>query len=210
MTCPGRWAGSWSGNAPTPAFRVSDNFADSSVDTDQWQQFAFGAVTGAEGAGNYTFTVANTGTGGASLFTQTRHDITGDVFASRLDSAGTQQAGLQAYPVEFQVDSNNRIFMNVSNGFIGAWEVVAGVSTPHSFTAYVPASHLWFQLREDAGTTYWESGADGITWTTLASAANPIATTDVTMLIATDTFLTLPVTESVIFGAVAAPVYVVP
>lgn len=207
MTCPGRWQGAWSDNGNLPAFRVSDDFADGSVDTAQWSQFAFGSVVGAEGAGTYTFSVDTSGTGGASLFTRSRYDITGDVFASELIDAGTQQPGLQAYPAEFQIDSNNRIFISVSNGFIGAWQTVAGVTANHGFTAYVPADHRWFRLRESAGVTYWEVGADGITWSTLASAANPIPTTDVVMLIATDTFLTLPGAEDVIFGAVAAPVY---
>lgn len=204
---PGRWDGSWASNADTPALRVADDFADNSVNTSLWTQFAFGSVTGSETGGTYQFAVTTAGTGGASLSTQTKRSMAGDCFATELISAGVQEAGLQAYPVEFQVDSNNRIFMNVAAGFIGCWQVVAGVSTDHGFTAYDSTLHRWFRLRESAGTTYWQVSANGVTWTTLASAANPIAVTDVTLLIATDTFLTLGGAKTVTVGQISAPVY---
>ena len=202
---PGRWLGSWGSSGMIPAFRQTDDFSDGVVDTRQWEQFAFGSVIGAEIPDFYVFTVDTSGSGGASLFTRSRHSISGDNWTVELVDAGAQEAGLQAYPVEFQVDANNRIFINVSNGFIGCWQTVAGVSTDHGFTAYNPAVHRWFRLSEDAGVTSWEVSTDGAMWTTLASVANPIPTDDVTLLFATDTFLALSEIKTVVVGHVGAP-----
>lgn len=208
--CPGRFAGSIAGGGLIPALRLADDFADNSVNGALWTQSAFGSVTGSETGGTYQFAVTTAGTGGAQLLSQSRYDITGDYFAAELTDAGVQEAGLQAYACEFQIDANNRIFMTVANGFIGCFQTVAGVTTDHGFTAYDAALHRWFRVMESAGDTYWEVSSNGVAWITLASASNPIATTDVTLLIATDTFLTLGGAKTVIFGQVSAPVYALP
>ncbi len=193
--------GSWGrrvkvGNGKRAVKRLADDFEDGSV-SPRWTQFAFGSVTGAETSGLYTFSVSTSGTGGASLSTAERYDMSGASFVTEMTSAGAQEAGLQAYPAEFQIDSNNRVFLVIGNGFIGTYQTVAGVTTDHGFTAYNAVTHRWFRLREASGTTYWEAGADGVSWTTLASAANPIDVTDVTLIVGADTFLTLGSTKTV-------------
>lgn len=202
----GRVAGTRAGDGMIPAYRLTDDFADGTVDFRQWQEFGFGSVSGGEVAGAYEFTVAaEAGTGGASLFTRARHSITGDGFVVELADAGGQVTGFQTYPVEFQEDASNRIFMNISNGFIGAWEVVGGVFTDHGFTAYNPTDHRWFRLREDAGITYWEAGPNGLDWGELASAANPIGTDSVILLCQADTFLEMETPKLVVIGHVGDP-----
>lgn len=42
-------------------------------------------------------------------------------------------------------------------------ECVAGVNNDRFFV-YNPARHKWFRMREDAGILYWETSANGVTW----------------------------------------------
>jgi hypothetical protein len=204
--CPGVWAGPRCGDGMLPAHQVADDFADNAVDGALWTQTAFGSVTGSETGGTYQFAVTTAGTGGAQLRTQSRYDMRGDYFAAELVDAGVAEAGLQAYAVMAELDSSNQVYITVSNGFMGAIENVAGVTTGLNFVAYDPALHRWFRVREFDGDTFWEVSANGVFWTEIWSAASPIALNDVTLLIATDTFLTLGGAKTVIFGQVAAPV----
>lgn len=203
---PGRPTGPRAGAGELPAFRLADDFADNSVDTQLWTQFAFGNGSGAETGGQYEFTITSGGTGVAQLLSQARYDLSGDYFATELTNAGVQESGLQAYAAMAQLDSSNQVYMTVANSIIGCIQNVSGSITGLDFSAYDAALHRFFRVREAAGTTFWEVSANGVFWTTLFSAANPIALTDVTLVIAADTFMSLGTTKTVTFGQVAAPV----
>lgn len=203
---PGRPTGPWAGDDNIPALRLADDFADNSLDTFQWTTFAFGNGSGSEVGGQYQFQITSGGTGVAQLLSQTRYDLVGGSFAAELTSAGVQENGLQAYAAMAQIDASNQVYITVANSFIGAIQNVGGSITGLAFVAYDAALHRWFRIREAAGTTFWEVSANGVFWTLIHSAANPIALTDVTLVIAADTFLSLGTTKTVTFGQVAAPV----
>lgn len=42
-----------------------------------------------------------------------------------------------------------------------------------SMVPYDPVAHRWWQLREQAGTMFFEASADGIAWTTIAQKPTP-------------------------------------
>lgn len=203
---PGRAVGPRAGAGELPAFRLADDFADNSVDTQLWTQFAFGNGSGSETGGQYQFQITSGGTGVAQLLSQSRYDLSGDYFATELTSAGAQENGLQAYAAMAQLNASNQVYITVANGNIGAIQNVGGSLTGLAFITYDAALHRWFRVREAAGTTFWEVSANGVFWDLIHSAANPIALTDVTLLIAADTFLSLGTTKTVTFGQVSAPV----
>lgn len=202
---PGRWRGTRAGDANRPIFRLTDDFEDGVLDP-QWRVFTGAGTSAVESGGLYTITINSGVTAGNAIYSFPWNAV-GDGLAVEMTSAGVQEAGLQAYPVSLQVDENNQVFINVANGFIGCYHVIGGVFTDHGFTAYNSTLHRWFRIRESAGTTYWEASAEGVTWTILASAANPIAYTDITASISANTYLTLGTTKTVSFGRVSAPVY---
>ena len=49
---------------------------------------------------------------------------------------------------------------------------------------YVAANHRWWQIREKAGTMYWEVSPDGATWTIVHMEATPAQTTAIVTLAA--------------------------
>ncbi|HEY5928372.1 MAG TPA: hypothetical protein VIV11_42090 [Kofleriaceae bacterium] len=50
--------------------------------------------------------------------------------------------------------------------------------------AYDATNHRWWQIRELAGTMYWETSPDGVTWTVRHSEPTPSATTAIVVLAA--------------------------
>lgn len=203
---PARPTGPRAGAGNLPAFRLADDFADNSVDTSLWTQFAFGNGSGSETGGQYQFQITSGGTGVAQLLSQSRYDLRGDYFATELTSAGVQESGLQAYAAMAQVDASNQVYITVANGNVGAIQNVAGSLTGLAFITYDANLHRWFRVREAAGVTFWEVSANGVFWSLIHSAASPISLADVTLLIAADTFSSLGTTKTVTFGQVAAPV----
>lgn len=203
---PARPTGPRAGTGNLPAFRLADDFADNVVDTSLWTQLAFGNGSGSETGGQYQIQITSGGTGVAQLLSQSRYDLSGDYFATELTGAGVQESGLQAYACMAQLDASNQVFITIANGNIGAIQNVGGSLTGLAFITYDVNLHRWFRIREAAGTTFWEVSANGVFWSLIHSAANPIALTDVTLLIAADTFISLGTTKTVTFGQVAAPV----
>ncbi|MDJ1137930.1 hypothetical protein [Streptomyces iconiensis] len=89
-----------------------------------------------------------------------RAGAVGDVFTQliiRSSVVGTQ--------VVFEVNaSTNLLLMVIHVGYIDE----VGASIP-----YDPVEHAWLRVREDAGTLYWETSADGRAWTVRHSVASP-------------------------------------
>lgn len=196
---PGSWGRMHAGSGNRPIRRLCDDFADGSLDP-QWRVFTGGSTSAAESGGQYTITLPP-GTAGNAIYSFP-YDAMGGGLAVELADAGVQEAGLQAQPIALQVDESNQVFLVVAAGFIGCWHMISDVSTDHGFTAYNAVDHRWFRIRESGGTTYWEAGADGSSWTTLASAANPISLANITASIAANTYLALGTTKTVSIGHV--------
>jgi hypothetical protein len=55
--------------------------------------------------------------------------------------------------------------------YFKAWR--ADAVTTEAEVAYDPLAHRWWQFRDEAGTTYWETSPDGLTWTTRLTAPTP-------------------------------------
>ena len=53
---------------------------------------------------------------------------------------------------------------------------------------YDPARDVWWQLRENAGTVFFDTSPDGVGWTNHGSAADPIPLDDVTVAIGAGTW----------------------
>jgi hypothetical protein len=106
-------------------------------------------------------------------------DLTGSHSHAQLVDAGDQTiTSLEVYPVHL-ANGNNSLSVMISGNVVAARKKINSTSTTVGSTlTYDSATMKWFRIREAAGTTYWEYATDpDSTWTTIASASNPITVT---------------------------------
>lgn len=118
------------------------------------------------------------------------YDLGGSYAFSQVYNAGNQAiTSWEVYPVVIQdsIKSANQVWIRVSTGNVYAQQKINGVTTTQNSIAYSASTMQWFRIREQSGTTYWDYSADCVTWTNLASAANPMQynTVQVTVQIGT-------------------------
>lgn len=65
--------------------------------------------------------------------------------------------------------------MALSAGVIQGLSNIGGVYTDFSPTSYDSTIHRFWRIRESAGSFYWETSADGLSFYTHGFIANPIA-----------------------------------
>lgn len=67
-----------------------------------------------------------------------------------------------------RINANNSVEFDIRGGGVGATitcrETVLGVSDEFSFL-YDPVIHIWFRIRENLGTIFWETSINGLSWT---------------------------------------------
>lgn len=109
------------------------------------------------------------------------YNFTGQQVSMKLVDAGNQSlASLEVLPVQVRSsDATNSLSWVVSGNTKVAYKKVSSTQTNVYSSAYSPSSDVYFRIRERNGITYWETSADGDTWVTNHSEANPI---DVTSL----------------------------
>lgn len=80
--------------------------------------------------------------------------------------AASAETGLQLYN-----DQGNLAVIAYSGGDMIATLAENGVTTSAAPVAYSATNHAWWQITESAGTLYFQTAPDGVTWTTLWSTA---------------------------------------
>lgn len=119
-----------------------------------------------------------------SITSLATYNLTGSSIFVQLKNAGNQSiTSWEVYPLYLYADSNNKIFIRVAGNSVQAIKVVAGVtSNVGSSATYNATTMQWFRIREASGTTYFEYAASPTgSWTTLASVADPITITALTV-----------------------------
>jgi hypothetical protein len=74
----------------------------------------------------------------------------------------------------------NYVGFSLNNGTLTFRRRVAGTNNDTS-TTYNATTHRWLRLRESAGTVYWDTSTDGVTWTNRRSNATGLTLTSVTL-----------------------------
>lgn len=150
-----------------------DNFNDNSFDTDKWVDWSGGQVS--ETGGQLVINNLLNDLNYNGIDSVRRYDITnGEAFVELVDAGNQALASLEVYPLQFITDVDNRLLWGIFNGTVAAIKRVGGSNTTVYSATYDNAVHRWFKIRENNGTTYWETSADGVSWTTRASEATPL------------------------------------
>jgi len=166
---------------------LTDNFNDNSIDAAKWVSFVSGTGSIAETNSQLELTVT-TSAGVARLRSVSAFDLTGSsVTAKIIDIANYTSSSLYFAPIWLRLDGSNEIAVDINEEGIRCRYLVAEAETISEIITYVPATHKYLRIREASGTIYWDYSTDGITWTNITSAANPITITSLYPQIELDT-----------------------
>ncbi len=80
--------------------------------------------------------------------------------------ANTQLEGNALLLLNTTVDHTDGPSVEFEAGMIMMRVRIADVIFDRATMPYDPVAHRWWQIRERAGRTYWETSPDGVTWTT--------------------------------------------
>ncbi len=159
-----------------PVSSLTDYFPGSSLDVSKWNAITGSVTVSGNSVSLKTTAGAATYNGFHSILSA--YNLTGDTCSAEVISPGNQAlASAESYPVQLELDANNVIGFLITGNQIAAYRKVATVNTFANFTAYSATNHKFVRLREASGTTYWEVSANGITWNSFFSIANPFAVT---------------------------------
>lgn len=156
---------------------IDDNFNDNSIDGAKWDNGGSGQVVETN---NQIEITTQTGANYFQLIAVDPQPLINSSMAVEVKDAGNQALTTRQTILYAELDTNNKVYLQIDQGNLSANYVVAGTPTYGAASVtYNSTTHRWLRLRELGGTTYWEYSADGDSWTTLYSLANPIALTAV-------------------------------
>ncbi len=145
-----------------------------------WATFAAGSATFAYSTGGaqvvYPASTSNTFDG--EVNTTTQYDLTGNrVFVNVLNVPAGATSTDCFMTVRASGSNTNRLEILWEAGTLYMQKIVASAQTNLTSFTYNATTHAWWSIRENGGTTYWETSPDGINWTVQFSATNPITVT---------------------------------
>lgn len=108
-------------------------------------------------------------------------DLANSEITVKIDTAISSTYASAEQEMKVTKDASNTISLNliVDTGvvYLQAYKTVAGTQTQVGSVAYNHSTMKYWRFRDNGTTTYWEYGADGVTYTTLYSVASPFVMT---------------------------------
>lgn len=158
------------GSNPNPAVAtLSDSFAGSSIDSTKWTTTTQSGGSITEGGGFLHLTPnANSGATQLSIQSNNLYSLVGSSAYVQVAQVVNSSAPVDNNFALVQ-DPSNAVAWWFSGGTLSATRTSGGVKTTVSTLSYSPSSHVWWRIRESGGTVFWDTSADGQTWTTQGS-----------------------------------------
>jgi hypothetical protein len=155
---------------------LRDTFNDNVVDTTKWPS---NYNTGAGGlpteTGGRARVVCSTGFSAYTsdnTYTLADSHIWAEVFPPAAGGAATE-AWAQLL-ITSSTSGTDAIFeVNAVTGLLTMAVRVGFFDAGATTLAYSSVTHRWLRIREDSGTLFWDTSADGLTWTNRRSTASP-------------------------------------
>lgn len=108
-----------------------------------------------------------------TLYSAVRYDLTSSFILAQLVQAGNVGNGSVSAILSAEVSAGNSEQILVEGNNLIFRESVSTVNNDTSIT-YNPTTHAWLRIRESAGTIYWDTSPDSITWTNRRSKSTGI------------------------------------
>ncbi|MDX2845419.1 hypothetical protein PV377_42010, partial [Streptomyces ipomoeae] len=149
---------------------LADDFADGTLNTTLWSG-SYGDPTESSGKAHIPCSTGYAGLKSATTYTLTSNSVFVRLHAA--DPTGATSAAASVLVLSSVGGSDAGFIVDTAQGAIGLW-LREGYADPGAlFPAYDAEDHAWLRLRETSGTLHWEASPDGLTWTTLRTAATP-------------------------------------
>lgn len=166
---------------PTPKIEtLTDAFTGTTIDSIKWNTYSMNSGAVAENDDLETTPVAHTSLSWGGIYSKNKYDLTSSKCFVKLTNAGAGDTYVDLTLSTQPLPSDNFLSIGVDTGLgmLQAGDEVSGVFTVRNEIPYVPANHLWLQIRESGGTVYFEYSADGVTWSVLDSRAPALPITN--------------------------------
>lgn len=139
---------------------------DDTPNAQLWNTYTSSSGTITAGAGNQTFSVQSSTASNTEFTTHHFHDLSDGSVAIELSSA-TLTAPATAH---FWVgpDHNNHARWSLAGATLQAVYEVDGAGQTLLTAPYDAAAHRWWRIREAGGVMYWETSADGSSYSAFA------------------------------------------
>jgi hypothetical protein len=151
-----------------PASIFSDTF-DGSLSFDWTAWVGSGDCSG--GISNGTYTLSFSGNGDAWCGVQRRQfvDLRDSAFAVEVPTSPTLNR-FESFIEAVTLDHVNEVEMRHEPDGLYMEMFLNGVLKSSTIIPFSATNHRFWRIRESSGTTYWDTSADGATWTNRASA----------------------------------------
>lgn len=169
---------------------LQDLFNQNTLNTGKWTQFIGGSATmsySSTGA-QVTFPVATTSSTDGDITSKLPYDLTSSTAYLQVLGVSGVSATSTDCALWLRIDGSNWVRWVYEAGTLFAQYQVAGVTTTLFSVTYSAVTHLYWRIRESGGTTFWDTSADGSSYINQASVANPIALTNLFVLISGTSF----------------------
>jgi len=161
-----------------------DPFDQTSLRSAKWSSFTAGSATFtyASTGAQVNYPASSTASTDGDLTSKATYDMTSSHAYLQVLSVPSSGTHADATLGIWNGSSDaNSVIMFYEAGTLYASKILAGVQTNLASIAYNATTMAYWRIRESGGTTYWDYSSDGITYTNLTSASNPIAVTAVTV-----------------------------
>ncbi len=167
---------------PIRAAQIRNDWSSGSIDSRYWNNWGTPQTSVVSSQLRITSTLASGYYGLDSSSFGNPVDLTGSSVVNQVISAGNQSlTSWEAFPVVVYKDSDTSyaLYFFISGNNIIARYSTPGGTTTVATTAYNSTDHKYFRVRENKGTIYWDTSANGISWNNFTSVANPFDITSV-------------------------------
>ena len=169
---------------------LTDDFDDGDVDDPRWgYSFAAMGTSRREVDGALVLSIeADAGNAFVGSMTPDTYDLRGQHVRVEVLQTGGRFTTLE---VRDPLDAYAQL--RVADAELQARTSAAGEApTTEAGIAYDPGVHRWWQLREQEGVLYWETSADGQTWSQLHATTIPLDASNARLILSAGSSLSTP------------------
>lgn len=154
-----------------PSFgALTDDFNDGTLNTSLWSG-SYGDPDEVGGRARIPCTTGYAGLKSSSSYTLTGSGVTIRLHAPAAGGAASAAASCLILSSTGGTDAG--FIVDAAQTAVGLYLREGYADGGAVFLTYSPSAHAWLRFREAAGTLYWDTSPDGITWTNQRTATTP-------------------------------------